>query len=154
MEISFIQVDDDSFKPLGKLLEPGTKDITEVAEEGVFKFYVTFKENSQGWQIGYLIQTGKLVKKLECHPNTPEVFVPLKGEVLLLLAVDPGSDIFVCRLNRPVVLNIGVWHGVISLSAKSEIMIVENPDVFDRFYELDQSISDKTLIKTGILREI
>ncbi len=39
-------------------------------------------------------------------------------------------------LSKPIVFNCGVWHGVISLSERSHVLIVENLDVIDEFYEL------------------
>jgi hypothetical protein len=34
------------------------------------------------------------------------------------------------------VFNRGTWHGVISITKRSEILIVENPDVIDEFFDL------------------
>ena len=82
---------------------------------------------------------------LECHPNTPEVFIPLSGEAILLVAVDPEEKITAFKLDKPLVLSPGIWHGVISLSEKSEMLIVENPDVTSEFHELERMISDKSL---------
>jgi hypothetical protein len=61
----------------------------------------------------------------------------------LLLATDPDNEqtMRAFKLEKPIVLNRGVWHGVISLSEKSEMLIVESPDVVDEFYKLSQSIT-------------
>ena len=128
------------FKPYGRILEPEESEVSEVSEPGIFDFYVIFKETSQDWQIGYLIQTGKTVDKLECHPNTAEVFSPISGSAVLILATDPENEntMRAFKLEKPIVLNRGVWHGVISLSEKSEMLIVESPDVIDEFYQLSQ----------------
>ena len=96
-------------------------------------------------------QTGKVVKALECHPNTPEVFIPLSGEAILLVAVDPEKEIIASKLGKPIVLSRGIWHGVVSLSESSEILIVENPDVTSEFHELEKPISDKSLSKKSII---
>ena len=131
------------FRPYGRILEPEDKEAPEVSEPGVFDFYVTFKESSQDWQIGYLKQTGKIIDKLECHPNTAEVFSPISGSVVLILATDPDNEntMRVFKLEKPIVLNRGVWHGVISLSEKSEMLIVESPDVIDEFYQLSRPMT-------------
>jgi ureidoglycolate hydrolase len=131
------------FKPYGRILKPEANETSEVSEAGIFDFYVTFKESSQDWQIGYLIQIGKIVDKLECHPNTAEVFSPINGEAVLILATAPANEdtMRAFKLEKPIVLNRGVWHGVIALSEKSEMLIVESPDVVDEFYQLSQPMT-------------
>jgi len=133
------------FQPFGRILENLPNEIPEVSEKGNFNFYVIFKEFAEGWQIGYLEQMGKNLKELECHPTTPEVFVPIKGKSILLLSVKPGEEIVAFKLDKPIILNRGVWHGVISLTEKSEILIVENQGVTDEFCELKEPITDKSL---------
>jgi ureidoglycolate hydrolase len=130
------------FEAFGRILNPQASETASQSERGVFDFYVPFAERSGGWQIGFLSYTGRELQQLECHPNTPEVFSPLKGEALLVLAVDPGneSEYRAFRLDKPIVLNRGVWHGVIALSQKPEILIVENPDVVDEFHKLRRPI--------------
>jgi len=130
------------FQPFGRILVPQGRESASQSERGVFDFYVPFAERSGGWQIGFLSYTGRELLQLECHPNTPEVFSPLTGEALLVLAVDPEneSEYRVFRLDKPVVLNRGVWHGVIALSQKPEILIVESPDVVDEFHKLRRPI--------------
>jgi ureidoglycolate hydrolase len=130
------------FEPFGRILEPKANEKASVSEKGVFDFYVPFVEKSGGWQIGFLTYTGTTLHQLECHPNTPEVFSPLKGEALLVLATDPANEAGyrTFKLEKPIVLGRGVWHGVISLSEKAEMLIVENPDVVDEFHELARPI--------------
>ena len=130
------------FEPFGRILVPQGRESASQSERGVFDFYVPFAERSEGWQIGFLSYTGRELRQLECHPNTPEVFSPLEGKALLVLAVDPEneSEYRVFRLDKPVVLNRGVWHGVIALSQKPEILIVESPDVVDEFHQLRRPI--------------
>jgi ureidoglycolate hydrolase len=140
--VSVTELRQESFEPFGRILNPQAGETPSQLEKGVFDFYVPFAEPSSGWQIGFLEYTGRRLLQLERHPNTPEVFAPLKGEALLVLALDPGkeSDIRAFRLEKPIVLNRGVWHGVIALSPKAEILIVENPDVVDEFHELRRPI--------------
>lgn len=131
------------FSPYGRILEPEDKEIPEVSEPEIFDFYVTFKESSQDWQIGYLKQTGKIVAKLECHPNTAEVFSPVSGNAVLILATEPGREgtMRAFKLEKPIVLNRGIWHGVITISEQSEMLIVESPDVTDEYHQLPQPIT-------------
>jgi ureidoglycolate hydrolase len=126
------------FKPYGRILEPQDGESPEVSEPGIFDFYVPFKVQSAGWQMGYLVNLTKSIDKLERHPNTPEVFSPLSGETVLITSNNPQgqSSLMAFLLSKPIVFNPGVWHGVITLSEKSEVLIVENPDVIDEFYEL------------------
>ena len=145
MKLLILELTQELFKSFGRLLEPFPGEIPEVAEEDFFNFYVIFKEFSKGWQIGYLEQTGKYLKMLECHPTTPEVFIPLSGEAVLVLAINPEEEIIAFKLDKPIVLSRGIWHGVISLSKKSEILIVENENVTDKFYSFREPLSDKSL---------
>jgi len=145
MRILTLELIQELFGSFGRVLKPLPKETPKVTKEGFFNFFVIFKEFAKGWQIGYLEQMGKVVKVLECHPNTPEVFIPLSGEAVLLLAIDSEEEITAFKLDKPIVLSPGIWHGVISLSEKSEMLIVENPDVTNEFYELKKPISDKSL---------
>ena len=137
-----------SFKAFGRILEPYQDEFPEVEEKNLFKFFVIFKELSQAWQIGYLQQTGKKLKKLERHPTTPEVFIPLKGRTILILSNDLVEIPMGFELTRPIVLRKGIWHGVISLTEKSEILIVENEDVTDEYYDLTDTISDESFLNS------
>jgi len=130
------------FEPFGRILNPQPGEAVSQSEKNVFDFYVPFTERSGGWSIGFLEYTGRALEQLERHPNTPEVFSPLKGEALLVLAVDPSDErsYRAFRLEKPIVLNRGVWHGVICLSRKAEILIVENPDVVDEYHKLTRPV--------------
>ena len=145
MRIITLELIQELFEFFGRVLEPLPKETPKVTKEGIFNFFVIFKEFAKGWQVGYLEQIGKVVKVLECHPTTPEVFIPLSGEAILLLAIDPEKEISAFKFDKPIVLSRGIWHGVISLSERSEILIVENPDVTSEFHELERPISDKSL---------
>ena len=126
------------FEPYGRILEPLEREVPEVTETGIFDFYVPFSVKSQGWQMGYLVNMTKSINKLERHPNTPEVFSPLSGKTVLVVSIKPEdpATIVSFALSKPIVFNCGVWHGVITLSEESKVLIVENPDVIDEFFEL------------------
>jgi len=150
MGIAALPLEQRLFGPFGRILQPQAGETCLQSEKGVFDFYVPFAEGaaegaaeqSGGWQIGFLSYTGRELRQLESHPNTPEVFSPLKGEALLVLAVDPGDEggYRAFRLDKPIVLNRGVWHGLIALSPEAEILIVENPDVVDEYRPLRRPI--------------
>jgi ureidoglycolate hydrolase len=148
--VKVTQLDGNVFSPFGRVLEPAVGERPEVSEPGSFDFFVSFREppgreNSPGWQIGYLVCSCRSLHQLERHPNTAEVFCPLGGEALLVAAEDgftgdPAQPVgFV--LNRPVVFNRGVWHGVISLTDRSTMLIVESSDVIDEFRKLDRPLA-------------
>jgi len=139
MKFTILELNQELFKPFGKILEPIKNQIPEVSEKGIFDFFVVFKEFCEGWQVGFLKYKGKILKYLECHPTTPEVFINLKGKTILLLAINPIDDIVAFNLNKPIVINPGVWHGLISLSKESEIFIVENENVTDEFYTFKEN---------------
>jgi len=142
VKLAIEQLEQRLFAPFGRVLEPSVEEIPEVSETGVFDFFVLFRESANNWQIGYLKQTAGAFSRLECHPNTPEVFAPLKGETVLVLAEaseQPGA-MTAFKLDKPVVLSPGVWHGVVSLDGLSEILIAENADVIDEYFELGRSI--------------
>lgn len=143
MKIPVKELARESFDPYGRILLPRKGEQAEVQENGLFDFYVPFIEQSQGWQIGYLLNKTKHVAKLERHPNTPEVFCPLSGESVLVVSENPmhPESVFGFTLTRPIVCNRGVWHGVLTASGLSEILIVENPDVIDEFFELNDTIT-------------
>jgi len=145
MKISTLELVQKLFQPFGRILENLPTETPEVSEKGIFNFYVIFKELSEGWQIGYLEQMGNVLKVLECHPTTPEVFVPLRGESILLLSIKPEKEIVAFKLEKPIVLNRGIWHGVISLTEKSEILIIENQGATDEFCELNEPLTNKSL---------
>jgi len=145
MKIITLELMQKLFQPFGRILENLPTEIPEVSEKDIFNFYVIFKEFAEGWQIGYLEQMGKALKALECHPTTPEVFIPLKGESILLLSNKPEEEIVAFKLDKPIVLNRGIWHGVISFTERSEILIVENQGVTDEFYKLKEPITGKSL---------
>jgi ureidoglycolate hydrolase len=146
MSIKILNIKGTTFNNFGKTLVPSIGAIPEVYEDNIFKFYVTFKEQANSWQIGYLDQVGKKVEKLECHPNTSEVFIPLSGVTALLISNDPQKDIFAFKLNEPIVINKGVWHGVISLTKSAKILVVESTDVIDQYYDLNVPIDNNNLI--------
>jgi ureidoglycolate hydrolase len=141
--IKTLDLDEKLFSPYGKVLTPGEKEKPEVSEAGIFDFYVPFSDSSQGWQIGYLVNAAKRLEKLERHPNTPEVFSPLHGNSVLVVTEDPGDSdtIFGFFLSKPIVFDRGIWHGVISTTKTSEILIVESPDVIDEFFQLPFSVT-------------
>lgn len=91
---------------------------------------------SKGWMLGYLVCRNREIRVLHCHPQSPETFEPLRG--VAVIAVAPPEDpeaIEAFLLDRPVCLAPGVWHAELTLSAESDIKIVENNDPSGRMPE-------------------
>jgi len=142
MILSVLELSAKAFAQYGQVLKPGSVDTPEVSEPNLFDFYVLLKETSKGWQIGYLNVEGSTIRSLERHPNTSEVFVPLRGSAALIVSSDPTDPYALCAfaLDRAVALNCGTWHNVICLGNKGEILIAESSDVVDEFYPLPEAV--------------
>jgi ureidoglycolate hydrolase len=124
-----------NFKLFGRIIHHPTK-ITQSKTKNLFR--VVLRERGRvGWRIAYLIVRDKAIDRLEQHPDTFESFEPVKGKTLLYLAKDKNSQKIKCFcLDKPVILNKGIWHGVITLDGESEIKITENAGVKSRYWRL------------------
>jgi len=132
----------DKFDSYGRILTPSDGERPEVSEPEVFDFFLLFKMISSGWQIGYLTIQTKQVDSLERHPNTPEVFVPLRGKAAIIASNDPNEDtsLHAFHLREPVVLRAGVWHNVVHIAGEVSILIIEGVNVIDDYFALNYSI--------------
>jgi len=125
----------ENLRAFGRIIEfpnKGTQD------RGKNLFRVILKEKEPfGWRIAYLLVRDKRISRLEQHLHTFESFEPVKGKSLIYLAKskDPGS-IKCFYLDRPIVLNKGIWHGVVTLDRESEIKISENASVRSIYWRL------------------
>jgi len=99
------------------------------------------KVNSGGWIWAILTFRNRSLKRLERHPTSKESFEPVSGTSVIALA-SPGApdNVELFLLDKPVVLNEGVWHDVMSLSDVSTVKITENNDVTDEYRDLGYSI--------------
>ncbi len=101
----------------------------ETKEDNLFRI-VLKDETARGWRIAYLIVRDKSIDRLEQHPGSYETFEPVRGRSVLYVAEKDNPEQIECFvLDRPVVLNKGIWHGVITLDNDAEIKIFENADV-------------------------
>ena len=94
-------------------------------------FRIIIKERGKiGWRIAYLVVRDKAISKLEQHLNSFESFEPVSGRSLLYVAAGKEASKIDCfRLNRPIILKKGIWHGIVTLDRESEIKITENAKV-------------------------
>jgi len=116
---------DKSFEQYGRIIKPFNEG---PAEQGKgWDFYMLSKSKSDGWRIGYLIQTSKEVNYLEKHPKSKETFEPIEGVGIILLSLGDKIDAYL--LDKPIILNEGVWHALVALSERVKIKISENLEV-------------------------
>ncbi|MBZ0166678.1 MAG: ureidoglycolate lyase [Candidatus Omnitrophica bacterium] len=86
--------------------------------------------NSNGWRVAYLILRDKSIGRLECHPTSDETFEPVRGRALIFVAAGRQlADIACFRLDTPVIVHKGIWHGLITETAEAEIKITENLNI-------------------------
>jgi len=126
-----------SIKPYGRIIGRAC-----VKDDGRGnRFGILLKEPSKGWRIGYLILRDRSIKRLERHTDSLETFEPVKGKAVIALAKreSPGSsELFL--LDKPVVVNKGVWHEVLAVSRVCEIKIFENIEVKTEYYSLNKDL--------------
>ncbi len=124
-----------SFKPYGRVIEYPAK-ASRSKKINLFRIVVQEPEPS-GWRIACLVVRDKAINKLERHFASYESFEPMAGEAILYVAnARNPAKIESFLLNKPVILNKGVWHGVVTLGSESEIKITENARVSCDYWRL------------------
>lgn len=99
------------------------------------------KVTSRGWIWAILTFKNKTTDYIECHPTSKESFEPVFGTSLIILSIpeDPTqTEVFL--LDKPIMLNEGVWHNVITISDVSRVKITENNDVTSEYYRYPKPI--------------
>lgn len=123
----------DSFAKYGTVLE-----FTANMYDG---WEILVKAENTGWRIALLEFSRKSTDVLENHPASKESFEPLKGMALLLAAENHSPEDFEAfLLDKPVCLNEGVWHQVISLSEVTQVKITENLEVTCEYHKLKSPV--------------
>ncbi len=90
-----------------------------------------------GWRIAYLTVRDETINKLEQHQQTFESFEPVSGRAILYVAKEKDPKLIRCFiLDKPVILDKGIWHGVVTLNGDSEIKITENANVDCIYWKL------------------
>lgn len=127
-----------ALKPYGKVIEYPNKEKAD-RNKNLFKIIILSKQT--GWRIAYLIVREKVVEKLEQHPDSCESFEPVKGKSLIFLSSAKNLKKLKCfLLDKPIILNKGIWHAVVTLSHESEIKITENAHVKCIYWQLGISL--------------
>jgi ureidoglycolate hydrolase len=121
-----------SFRPYGKVIEYRNKE-TRGITRNLWRI-IHAEPRKTGWRVAYLVLRDKSLGRLECHPDSDETFEPLRGRALLFVARAESPSAVECfLLDQSVVLHKGVWHGLISLTAETEMKITENVEVTCRY---------------------
>lgn len=139
-------ITNENFKLFGHIIEHPGKD-SGPKDKNLFTI-VLREPLGIGWRIAYLVLRDRTIDKLEKHPDSFESFEPVKGRTLLYVATEEKPDEIKCFvLDKPVILNKGVWHGVVTIDEESEIKISENADVECVFLGLDCELTSKGIKK-------
>jgi ureidoglycolate hydrolase len=119
-----------SFAPYGTLLEIAKPD-ENAAAEGRNEFKVVDEsDNADGWRLAVQIVRGRELRQIGHHPNTKETFEPVAGVAVICVAeLETPDQLEAFVLDRPVVVNANVWHGLIALSREAIVKIAENRHV-------------------------
>lgn len=129
----------ESFAPFGTVIDWGP----ELEASGRAFHILVRSEEPTGWRLAVLKVASRAVGRMEYHPATEELFAPIRGTSVILVAKagewDPnGVHAFV--LDRPVSLKAGTWHGNMTLTPESDILIAENLDVTGVRVDLEEPI--------------
>ncbi len=104
-------------------------------------FEIIVKNEEDPWRIAMLRVEDREFTFLEKHPASLETFEPVEGVCLLLVSLETEPDEFeYFILDRPVCLNHGVWHSIITLTKVSKIKITENLEVDTDYYNLNEPL--------------
>lgn len=129
-----------SFAPFGTVV-----DWTPTLEENGQPFHILVRsEVPTGWRLAVLKVTPRAVDRLENHPHSEELFAPLEGRAVLVVAEagerEEDDDVHAFFLDRPVSVGPGVWHDVFSLSELATILIAENLEVGAEYSALSRPV--------------
>lgn len=102
---------------------------------------IIVEKRKTGWRLAYLVLRDKTISRLEQHLDTYESFEPVKGKGKLFLADKKDPAAIACfLLDQPVVLNKGIWHGLVALGRECEIKITENAHVRSIYWKLGRAM--------------
>jgi ureidoglycolate hydrolase len=104
---------------------------------------VVRSEEPTGWRLAVLKVSARSAQRMENHPNSAELFAPMDGAAVLLVAPAGAFDETTVRaflLDRPICLGPGVWHEVLTLTDQATILIGENLEVTGERAELSRPL--------------
>ena len=131
-----------TFKKYGWVIEyPGKN--SQSRSKNLFRI-VLRDSKSPGWRVAYLVVRDKSIGRMEQHPGTYETFEPVTGRSLLYLASVRNGPIACFRLDRPVILKKGTWHGIVTLAKEAEVKITENARVKSLYWRLPYRLNHQS----------
>lgn len=115
----------EAFAPFGTVI-----DWSDELEATGQRFHVVMRsEAPTGWRLGVLKVRERVMERMENHPTTEELFAPIAGQAVIVVAPAGPFDEGTIRaflLDRPVSLKPGTWHDVFTLSEWATVLIAEN----------------------------
>ena len=131
----------EKFRPFGKIIGYPRQE-TKSRKRNLFRIVVR-DGGARGWRIAYLIVRDRTIRRMERHPGSWESFEPCRGRRLLFVSSHRDKSSIRCfRLDRPVVLRKGVWHGVATVTAETEIKLTEYSNVRCVYWKLPFKIDN------------
>ncbi len=128
-----------SFRPYGRLIDYPRKN-KKGNVRNLWRIVLT-DPSARGWRIAYLVLRDKTIGRLESHSGMFESFEPVRGRALFFVARRKDlTDVRCFLLDKPVILNKGIWHGLIALDGECEIKITENAKVTCEYWPLPRRI--------------
>ncbi|MHB0857140.1 MAG: ureidoglycolate lyase [Anaerolineae bacterium] len=129
----------EAFAPFGSVV-----DWTDELERSGEPFHVVVSSAAPtGWRMAILKVRERTTSAMENHPGTEELFAPVSGVGVLLVArrgaFDP-QNVRAFLLDRPVSVAPGVWHGNVTVSEWTTVLIAENLEVDTEYAELDEAL--------------
>lgn len=137
----------ENFEKYGRILIPTQEESRRGKNQSVF-YIVLERAQSKGWVMAYYTVSKRFTDAIENHPNTKETFEPLSGVSILIVAVNnspENPEAFL--LDKPVVLNEGVWHDVLALSESATMRINENTEVQTVYHKLSFIVKDELKVE-------
>jgi len=127
------------FRPYGRIIHYPAKQV-KVRNRNLFRIVLADK-TAPGWRIAYLVVRDRKIYRLEKHPASFESFEPICGRSLIFVATRPDFKAIKCfYLDRPVIVNKNVWHGVVTLDRESEMKLTENAKVRCVYWKMGRKL--------------
>ncbi|MFH1085122.1 MAG: ureidoglycolate lyase [Chloroflexota bacterium] len=130
----------DAFAPFGTVI-----DWSEALERTGQSFHVVLRSpEPTGWRLAAQKVTARAAHALANHPDTEELFAPIQGRCVLLVALRGPFDeasVAAFLLDRPACVARGVWHASLALSEAATVLIAENLEVSSERAELSRALS-------------
>jgi ureidoglycolate hydrolase len=109
--------------------------------EDTGNFYIVASDAEKPWRLAVFRYRNHEIKTIERHPTSMESFEPLSGISLLLVAEpETPEDYHVFLLDKPIILNKGIWHQTMAITESAEVKITENLDVYSEYIELEKAV--------------